>query len=89
MNKNVFKTSDGINISFTGAVEKQNIIKMVENCSTGTCDCMCDETKAKITNMEVSGKDGEVNLNLTGNLSKEEIEEALAKSKVINNDSCC
>jgi len=84
MNKNVFKTGEGVKISFTGAVEKRNIVKMVENCATGQCECMSDETKAKITNMEVTGKDGEVNLDLSGNISQEEIEDALAKSKVIN-----
>jgi hypothetical protein len=89
MYKNVFKTGQGVKIAFTGAVEKQNIVKMVENCATGSCDCMSDETKAKISNMEVTGKDGEVNLNLTGDVSKEEIEAALAKSKVINDDACC
>jgi len=85
MNKNVFKTGEGEKIAFTGKVEKQNIVKMVENCTTGACECMSDETKAKITNMEVSGKDGDVNLELSGDVSKEEIEAALAKSKVINN----
>ena len=85
MNKNVFKTGEGVKISFSGAVEKQNIVKMVENCATGQCECMSDETKAKITNMEVSGNDGDVKLDLTGDVSKEEIEAALAKSKVINN----
>ncbi len=89
MNKNVFKTGEGVKISFTGAVEKQNIVKMVENCATGSCECMSDETKAKISNMEVTGVDGQVNLNLTGDVSKEEIEAALAKSKVINDDKCC
>jgi len=89
MNKNVFKTGEGVKISFTGEVEKQNIVKMVENCATGQCECMSDETKAKITNMEVSGKDGQVNLELSGDVSKEEIETALAKSKVINPDKCC
>ena len=84
MNKNVFKTGEGVKISFTGAVEKQNIIKMVENCKTGSCECMTDETKKKISNMEVSGKDGEVNLNLSGDVTKEEIEAALARSKVLN-----
>ena len=83
--KNVFKTGEGVKISFTGEVQKQNILKMVENCATGQCECMSDETKAKITNMEVSGKDGEVNLDLSGDISQEEIEAALAKSKVINN----
>lgn len=84
MNKNVFKTGDGVKIAFTGAVEKKNIVKMVENCATGACECMSDETKAKISNMEVSGKDGDVKLDLSGDISKEEIETALARSKVIN-----
>jgi len=89
MNKNVLKTNEGVKISFTGEVEKQNIVKMVENCATGQCECMSDKTKAKITNMEVSGADGEVNLDLSGDVSKEEIEAALAKSKVINEKPCC
>ena len=84
MNKNVFKTGEGVKISFTGAVEKQNILKMVENCATGSCECMTDETKEKITNMQVSGKDGDVALDLSGDVSKEEIEAALARSKVLN-----
>lgn len=88
MNKNVFKTNDGVKISFTGEVEKQNIVKMVENCATGQCECMSNDTKKKITNMQVSGKDGDVALDLSGDVSKEEIEAALAKSKVLN-DPCC
>lgn len=88
MNKNVFKTNDGVKISFTGEVEKQNIVKMVENCATGQCECMSDETKKKITNMQVSGKDGDVALDLSGEISKEEIEAALAQSKVLS-DTCC
>ena len=84
MNKNVLKTNQGVKISFTGAVEKQSIVKMVENCATGQCECMSDETKAKIKNMEVSGKDGDVALELSGDVSKEEIEAALERSKVIN-----
>lgn len=84
MQKNVFKTQEGVKINFTGVVEKQQIVKMVENCATGGCECMSDETKKKITNMEVAGKDGNVELNLTGTISKEDIEKALAKSKVLN-----
>jgi len=89
MNKNVFKTNEGVKISFTGEVEKQNIVKMVENCKTGQCDCMNDETKAKITDMQVSGEDGDVQINLSGDVSKEDIEEAVSKSKVINENPCC
>ena len=48
MNKNVFKTGEGVKIAFSGAVEKQKIVKMVENCATGQCECMSDETKQKI-----------------------------------------
>lgn len=84
MNKNVFKTNEGVKIAFTGVVQKQQIIKMVENCATGACECMSDETKKKISNMQVEGKDGNVELKLTGDVAKEEIEKALAKSKVLN-----
>ena len=84
MNKNVFKTNDGVKIAFTGVVQKQQIVKMVENCATGACECMSEETKKKITNMQVEGKDGEVELKLSGDVNKEEIEKALAKSKVLN-----
>jgi len=84
MEKNVNTTDNGVKISFTGEVKKQNIVKMVENCATGQCECMSDETKKKIQNMEVSGYDGDVSLALTGDVSKEEIEAALAKSKVLN-----
>ena len=86
MNKNVFKTNDGVKINFTGVVEKQQIVKMVENCATGQCECMSDETKKKISNMQVEGKDGNVELKLTGEVAKEEIEKALASSKVLNKD---
>lgn len=84
MNKSVFKTTEGVKINFTGVVAKEQIVKMVQNCSTGACECMSDATKKKITNMQVAGKDGEVELKLSGDISKEEIENALAKSKVLN-----
>ncbi|WP_345993455.1 hypothetical protein [Sulfurimonas sp. HSL-1716] len=88
MQKTVKSFKNGVNISFTGEVKKENIVTMVQNCQTGKCDCMSDETKKKIKNMEVSGKDGDVNLTLSGDILKEEIEQALLKSKVMN-DKCC
>ncbi len=84
MNKFVNATNNGVKISFSGAVKKQNIVTMVENCSTGKCECMSDETKKKIEGMDVTGEDGDVQLALSGDISKEEIEQALAKSKVLN-----
>ena len=84
MKKNVFSTNNGVNIKFSGEVKKQNIVTMVQNCSTGQCECMSDATKAKIKNMKVDGVDGDVSLKLSGDISTQEIEEALAKSKVLN-----
>lgn len=88
MQKTVNSLKDGVDISFTGEVKKENIVTMVQNCQTGKCECMSDETKKKIKNMEVSGEDGDVNLTLSGEIKKEEIEAALAKSKVINSQCC-
>ena len=84
MKKNVFSTNNGVNIKFSGEVKKQNIVTMVQNCSTGKCECMSDTTKAKIKDMKVDGVDGDVSLKLSGDISTQEIEEALAKSKVLN-----
>ena len=84
MNQFVNKVDSGVKISFTGEVKKQNIVTMVENCATGKCECMDDATKAKIQNMQVSGEDGDVSLELSGDLSTAEIEAALAKSKVLH-----
>ena len=84
MKRDVKKTNSGVSIKFQGIVQKQNIVKMVENCSTGQCECMSDSTKEKIKNMSVNGEDGNVSLELDGEVTKQEIEAALAKSKVIN-----
>ena len=84
MEKSLFKTTEGVKINFTGVVEKQQIVKMVENCATGACACMSDATKKKITKMQVEGEDGDVALQLSGDISKEEIETALSKSKLLN-----
>jgi len=84
MQKNVSKTNDGVKINFLGEVQKQNIVTMVQNCSTGQCECMSDTTKAKIKDMKVDGVDGDVELALEGDISVDEIQAALAKSKVLN-----
>jgi len=82
--KNVFATDKGVKINFTKGSKKQHIVSMVENCSTGKCECMSDETKKKIKDINISGEDGNVTLDLSGSISKKEIEDALHKSKVIN-----
>jgi len=84
MQKNVSKTNSGVKINFLGEVEKNNIVQMVQNCATGQCECMSDETKAKVKEMKVEGNDGNVELNLEGEVSVEEIQEALSRSKVLN-----
>ena len=88
MEKIVNSIQNGVNISFSGDVKKENIVKMVQNCQSGKCECMSDETKKKITTMVVGGEDGNVNLTLGGDILKEEIEEALSKSTALNNQCC-
>ena len=84
MKKDVSKTKNGVKINFLGEVKKEQIVTIVQNCSTGKCECMSDETKSKVKDMQVSGKDGDIRLDLKGNISVKEIEEALLRSKVIN-----
>ncbi|MBN2781667.1 MAG: hypothetical protein JXQ66_00330 [Campylobacterales bacterium] len=84
MQKMVNQTKDGVKISFFGEVKKESILSMVQNCSSGACECMSQDTKNKIKNMEVSGDDGCVELSLSGDITKDEIQEALNRSKVIS-----
>lgn len=86
MERKVSKTESGVKINFLGEAKKQNIVSMVQNCSTGKCECMNDATKAKIKDMKVDGVDGDVELHLEGDVSLDEIHAALQKSKVINQE---
>lgn len=74
---------NGVKITFSGAVAKQNVVEMVERCQTGKCDCMSDESKEKIKDMSISGEDGNVELNIDGDFDVKEIEDAVSKSPLI------
>ncbi len=74
---------NGVKIKFSGAVEKQNVVEMVQRCQTGRCDCMSDESKEKIKDMNISGEDGSVELSIEGDLDVKEIQEAVSKSPLV------
>ncbi|WP_373002109.1 hypothetical protein [Sulfurimonas sp.] len=80
---NVTAQHNGVKITFSGAVEKQNVVDMIERCQTGKCDCMSDESKEKIKDMNISGEDGNVELSIEGDLDIEEIKTAVSKSPLI------
>ncbi len=82
--KDVKQNENGVSINFSGAIAKDTVFTMVQNCSTGKCECMSDETKAKVKDMIVTGEDGDVKLELKGDVSEAEIKEALSRSKVVN-----
>ena len=83
MDNKIIKLYNGVKITFSEDIKKENIVKMVDNCSKGKCECMSDETKSKIKTMEVTGEDGEVELSLEGEVSVEDIKDAISKSKMI------
>jgi len=80
----VTKHLSGIKVAFSGSVEKQNVVSMVQRCQGGQCDCMSDESKKKIEGLEVSGEDGNVSLTIKGDVDVEEIKAALKKSPLLN-----
>lgn len=80
----VTKLNDGVKITFSVNVAKQNVVEMVQRCQSGKCDCMSDESKAKIASLEVSGEDGNVELEITGDLSADEVKTAVSKSPLIH-----
>ncbi len=88
MQRKVDATQSGVKISFVGEVKKESIVAMVQNCQSGGCSCMSEATKQKIKDIQISGEDGDVALDINGEIKKEEIEEALSKSLVLNTQCC-
>ena len=84
MKREVESTVNGVKIKFGEGIKKENIVKMVQNCAEGQCECMSEDTKKRIKDMSVGGEEGSVELELTGDIEKSEIEEALKRSKVLN-----
>jgi len=65
--KNVNKTDNGVDIEFTGEVNKTDVQNMVNDCSSGQCSCNCDPSLLnKIKEMSVNGIDGKVTISLKG-----------------------
>ena len=82
--KEVIKTPEGVEVNFSGAIAKEQVFTMVQNCQKGQCECMSDATKEKLSSIEVSGEDGNVTLELSGEITTDEIQAALEKSKIIS-----
>lgn len=80
----VTRQISGIRVAFSGDIAKQSVVSMVERCQAGQCDCMSSDAKQKIEGLEVRGEDGNVELTISGELTAEEIEAALAKSPLLH-----
>ncbi|MCX7759860.1 MAG: hypothetical protein N2Z81_01625 [Hydrogenothermaceae bacterium] len=79
----VKKTDEGVLIELIDSeVSKEKLEEMITNCQTGRCECMTEETKKKITFIELRLIDGKPAIQIKGDVSKEEIESAMSKSKV-------
>lgn len=65
------------------SVSIAKVEEIVENCKTGRCDCMTESTKQKVEFIQVKLVDNKPAIEIKGKVSKEEIEEALSRSKKI------
>lgn len=83
INAEVKKQFDGVKVTFSGGVEKQSVVSMVQRCQSGRCDCMSESAKKKIEALEVSGDDGDVELAISGDLDVEEIRSAVSRSPLL------
>ena len=78
----VRSTEEGVIIEVIDkTVDAEKVKEVVENCQTGKCDCMSEETKAKVTFMDFRIEDGKPVIEIKGEVSEEEIKEAVKKSK--------
>jgi len=67
--KQITQTADGVDIRFSGAIEKARLETMASGCNGGgaACSCECGSgLKEQIERVEVLGTDGDVTLSLKG-----------------------
>ncbi|MGC8588563.1 MAG: hypothetical protein ACP5LI_06045 [Hydrogenobaculum sp.] len=77
------QTEDGVVIDIKEDVDPQKIEQIVENCKAGKCECMSNEMKARVSFMDFKNENGKLSIELKGDISKEDIEASMEKSKVI------
>ncbi len=78
----VKSTEEGVIIEvFDETVDTEKVKEVVENCQTGKCDCMSEETKAKVTFMDFKVENGKPVIEIKGDVSEEEIKKAINRSK--------
>ncbi len=78
----VKSTEEGVIIEVIDAtVDTEKVKEVVENCQTGKCDCMSEETKAKVTFMDFKVENGKPVIEIKGDVSEEEIKKAINRSK--------
>lgn len=82
--KLVSKTNDGVDIQFIGDVKIADIQNMVNGCNDGQCNCSCDPSmKNKITDMSVSGENGNVTISLlSDSIEVSEIEQTVQECSI-------
>jgi hypothetical protein len=75
---NITDVNEGVGIRINGDVKFKDIEAMTQNCSDGSCDCS-PKMIAKINDIQVSGKDGDVNITLQGKgLKAKEVESCMS-----------
>ncbi len=78
----VGEVSGGVRIRITDETVKKEVVQeIVDNCKHGRCECMSDAAKAKVTAMDVRDEGGEISIEMRGELSAQDVRQALAKSK--------
>ncbi|GAB6072124.1 hypothetical protein JCM14244_05010 [Venenivibrio stagnispumantis] len=78
----VKKTEEGVVIEIKdNTVEAEKVKEIVENCQTGKCDCMTEEMKQKVQFMDFKAEKGKIAIEIKGDLTEQEIKEAMARSK--------
>lgn len=82
------QTDNGVVIDILpGEGNDDALAAMVQNCAEGKCACMSDETKRKVTGMAFVREGDTRQIRISGFVSKEEIDDAMARSDV--EVGCC
>lgn len=71
-------SKDGVDVHVTGDVRRGTVERMVEQCGSGSEPCCGPEFFEQVSDISVSGQDGDTTIHVTGNVTSGMVEPKLA-----------
>lgn len=75
----VAESDEGVDVHVQGDVQRDTVERMIESCGTGNESCCGPEFFERVSDISVDGKDGDVTIHVSGQVTPGMIEQNLSE----------